>query len=186
MSSHPGSTLNSAIELAEYLRDIHYQPEQVQDFYPTPGTLSTAMFYTGLDPRDMKPVYVPKSREEKAMQRALLQFSQPRNYDLVHKALVEAGREDLIGFGPRCLIKPRGEFRDFGNSKGGNKGSKNGKGKKESNGNKGSKNSRDSRNSNNRKSSSRGNDTRNSGRNNGGKNSGRGKSSGKNSKRRPR
>ena len=184
MSSHPGSTLNSAIELAEYLRDIHYQPEQVQDFYPTPGTLSTAMFYTGLDPRDMKPVYVPKSREEKAMQRALLQFSQPRNYDLVHKALVEAGREDLIGFGPRCLIKPRGEFRDFGNSKGGNKGSKNGKGKKESNGNKG--NSRDSRNSNNRKSSSRGNDTRNSGRNNGGKNSGRGKSSGKNSKRRPR
>ena len=184
MSSHPGSTLNSAIELAEYLRDIHYQPEQVQDFYPTPGTLSTAMFYTGLDPRDMKPVYVPKSREEKAMQRALLQFSQPRNYDLVHKALVEAGREDLIGFGPRCLIKPRGEFRDFGNSKGGNKGSKNGKGKKEANGNKG--NSRDSRNSNNRKSSSRGNDTRNSGRNNGGKNSGRGKSSGKNSKRRPR
>ena len=154
------------------------------------------MFYTGLDPRDMKPVYVPKSREEKAMQRALLQFSQPRNYDLVHKALVEAGREDLIGFGPRCLsastcpvwpsIKPRGEFRDFGNSKGGNKGSKNGKGKKESNGNKGSKNSRDSRNSNNRKSSSRGNDTRNSGRNNGSKNSGRGKSSGKNSKRRPR
>ena len=184
MSSHPGSTLNSAIELAEYLRDIHYQPEQVQDFYPTPGTLSTAMFYTGLDPRTMKPVYVPKSREEKAMQRALLQFSQPRNYDLVHKALVEAGREDLIGFGPRCLIKPRGEFRDFGNSKGGNKGSKNGKGKKEANGNKG--NSRDSRNSNNRKSSSRGNDTRNSGRNNGGKNSGRGKSSGKNSKRRPR
>ena len=108
MSSHPGSTLDSAIELAEYLRDIHYQPEQVQDFYPTPGTLSTTMFYTGLDPRTMKPVYVPKSREEKAMQRALLQFSQPRNYDLVHEALVKAGREDLIGFGPRCLIKPRG------------------------------------------------------------------------------
>ena len=112
MSSHPGSTLDSAIELAEYLRDIHYQPEQVQDFYPTPGTLSTTMFYTGLDPRTMKPVYVPKSREEKAMQRALLQFSQPRNYDLVHEALVKAGREDLIGFGPRCLIKPRGEFRN--------------------------------------------------------------------------
>lgn len=112
MSSHPGSTLNSAIELAEYLRDIHYQPEQVQDFYPTPGTLSTTMFYTGLDPRDMKPVYIPKSREEKAMQRALLQFSQPRNYDLVYQALVKAGREDLVGFGPRCLIKPKDEFRN--------------------------------------------------------------------------
>ena len=182
MSSHPGSTLSSAIELAEYLRDIHYQPEQVQDFYPTPGTLSTAMFYTGLDPRDMKPVYVPKSREEKAMQRALLQFSQPRNYDLVHKALVEAGREDLIGFGPRCLIKPRGEFRDFGNSKGGDKNSKSSKGR----------NNKDNRNSNNKKSSSRGKDSRNSGgknsnmRNNSGKNSSKGKSSGKNSKRRPR
>ena len=182
MSSHPGSTLSSAIELAEYLRDIHYQPEQVQDFYPTPGTLSTAMFYTGLDPRDMKPVYVPKSREEKAMQRALLQFSQPRNYDLVHKALVEAGREDLIGFGPRCLIKPRGEFRDFGNSKGGDKNSKSSK----------SRNNKDNRNSNNKKSSSRGKDSRNSGgknsnmRNNSGKNSSKGKSSGKNSKRRPR
>ncbi|MEW9079113.1 YgiQ family radical SAM protein [Terrisporobacter glycolicus] len=107
MSSHPGSTLNSAIELAEYLRDIKYQPEQVQDFYPTPGTLSTTMFYTGLDPRTMKEVYVPKSKTEKAMQRALLQYSAPRNYDLVHRALVEAGREDLIGFGPRCLIKPK-------------------------------------------------------------------------------
>ena len=109
MSSHPGSTLNSAIELAEYLRDTKYQPEQVQDFYPTPGTLSTTMFYTGLDPLTMKPVYVPKSKHEKAMQRALLQYRAPRNYDLVHAALVEAGREDLIGFGPRCLIKPRGE-----------------------------------------------------------------------------
>lgn len=107
MSSHPGSTLNSAIELAEYLRDIKYQPEQVQDFYPTPGTLSTTMFYTGLDPRTMKEVYVPKSKTEKAMQRALLQYSALRNYDLVHRALVEAGREDLIGFGPRCLIKPK-------------------------------------------------------------------------------
>lgn len=124
MSSHPGSTLESAIELAEYLRDIHYQPEQVQDFYPTPGTLSTTMFYTGLDPRTMKPVYVPKSKEEKAMQRALLQFSQPRNYELVYKALVEAGREDLIGFGPKCIIKPRGEFRDFQHLKRGNKASK--------------------------------------------------------------
>ena len=107
MSSHPGSTLNSAIELAEYLRDIKYQPEQVQDFYPTPGTLSTTMFYTGIDPRTMKEVYVPKSKGEKAMQRALLQYSAPRNYDLVHAALVEAGREDLIGFGPKCLIKPK-------------------------------------------------------------------------------
>ena len=114
MSSHPGSTLNSAIELAEYLRDIKYQPEQVQDFYPTPGTLSTTMFYTGLDPLTMKPVYVPKSKQEKAMQRALLQYSAPRNYELVHQALVEAGREDLIGMAPRCLIKPR-EARGYAN-----------------------------------------------------------------------
>ncbi|MCC0696799.1 YgiQ family radical SAM protein [Clostridioides sp. ES-S-0048-02] len=109
MSSHPGSTLNSAIELAEYLRDTHYQPEQVQDFYPTPGTLSTTMFYTGIDPLTMKPVYVPKSKRDKAMQRALLQYRAPRNYDLVYSALVEAGREDLIGFGHRCLIKPKDE-----------------------------------------------------------------------------
>ncbi|HGS8978333.1 TPA: YgiQ family radical SAM protein [Clostridioides difficile] len=109
MSSHPGSTLNSAIELAEYLRDTHYQPEQVQDFYPTPGTLSTTMFYTGIDPLTMKPVYVPKSKRDKAMQRALLQYRAPRNYDLVYSALVEAGREDLIGFGHRCLIKPKNE-----------------------------------------------------------------------------
>ena len=100
-------SLKEAIELAEYLRDIKYQPEQVQDFYPTPGTLSTTMFYTGIDPRSMKEVYVPKSKGEKAMQRALLQYSAPRNYDLVHAALVEAGREDLIGFGPKCLIKPK-------------------------------------------------------------------------------
>ncbi|MFQ4178550.1 YgiQ family radical SAM protein [Clostridioides difficile] len=109
MSSHPGSTLNSAIELAEYLRDTHYQPEQVQDFYPTPGTLSTTMFYTGIDPLTMKPVYVSKSKRDKAMQRALLQYRAPRNYDLVYSALVEAGREDLIGFGHRCLIKPKSE-----------------------------------------------------------------------------
>ncbi|SHH58276.1 uncharacterized radical SAM protein YgiQ [Clostridium collagenovorans DSM 3089] len=107
MSSHPGSTLDSAIELAEYLRDIHYQPEQVQDFYPTPGTLSTTMFYTGLDPLTMKEVYIPRSRHEKAMQRALLQFRNPKNYALVKEALISAGREDLIGFGPKCLIKPR-------------------------------------------------------------------------------
>lgn len=107
MSSHPGSSLKEAIELAEYLRDINYQPEQVQDFYPTPGTLSTAMFYTGLDPLTMEKVYVPKTKEEKAMQRALLQFRNPRNYGLVYKALTEAGREDLIGPGKKCLIRAR-------------------------------------------------------------------------------
>ncbi|MBC2579145.1 YgiQ family radical SAM protein [Clostridium sp. DJ247] len=107
MSSHPGSSLKEAIELAEYLRDIHYQPEQVQDFYPTPGTLSTTMFYTGFDPFTMKEVYIPKTKNEKAMQRALLQYRNPMKYDLVHDALVQAGREDLIGFGPKCLIKPR-------------------------------------------------------------------------------
>ena len=114
MSSHPGSTLNSAIELAEYLRDTGYQPEQVQDFYPTPGTLSTTMFYTGLDPLTMNSVYVPKSKNEKAMQRALLQYKAPRNYALVHAALVEAGREDLIGLGQRCLIKPK-DVRPYSN-----------------------------------------------------------------------
>ncbi|WP_461615040.1 YgiQ family radical SAM protein [Clostridium sp. Marseille-QA1073] len=108
MSSHPGSTLDSAIELAEYLRDINYQPEQVQDFYPTPGTLSTVMFYTGLDPLTMEEVYVPKTRHEKAMQRALLQFRNPKHYNLVYEALTEAGRIDLIGYGPKCLIKPKG------------------------------------------------------------------------------
>lgn len=121
MSSHPGSTLKDAIQLAEYLRDIHYQPEQVQDFYPTPGTLSTAMFYTGLDPRTMRPVYVPKTKREKAMQRALLQYRNPKKYDIVYEALVEAGREDLIGFGPKCLIKPkngRKEDKLYGNHRG--------------------------------------------------------------------
>ena len=112
MSSHPGSTLSSAIELAVYLKKIGYQPEQVQDFYPTPGTLSTAMYYTGLDPRDMTPVYIPKSREEKQMQRALLQFGRPQNYDIVHKALVQAGRTDLIGYGPECLIRPRDKAKE--------------------------------------------------------------------------
>lgn len=107
MSSHPGCSIKEAVELAEYLRDIKYQPEQVQDFYPTPGTLSTTMFYTGLDPLTMKEVHVPKTRHEKAMQRALLQYKDPMKYDLVYSALVEAGREDLIGFGEKCLIKPR-------------------------------------------------------------------------------
>jgi len=109
MSSHPGSDLNSAIELAEYLRDIHHQPEQVQDFYPTPGTLSTAMYYTGLDPRDMKPVCVAKSAKEKAMQRALMQYRNPKNYHLVYEALVMSKRQDLIGFHSKALIKPKGQ-----------------------------------------------------------------------------
>lgn len=107
MSSHPGSELKDAIELAEYLRDIKYTPEQVQDFYPTPGTMSTCMFYTGLDPRTMEKVYVPKSYEEKKMQRALLQYRKPENYEIVKKALLKAGREDLIGFDKHCLIPPR-------------------------------------------------------------------------------
>ncbi len=107
MSSHPGSTLKDAVMLAEYLRDIRYTPEQVQDFYPTPGTMSTTMFYTELDPRTMEKVYVPKTYEEKKMQRALLQYRRPENYEIVKKALIKAGREDLIGFGEKCLIKPR-------------------------------------------------------------------------------
>lgn len=107
MSSHPGSTLKEAVELAEYLRDLGYMPEQVQDFYPTPSTLSTVMYYTGLDPRDMKPVYVCKNPHEKAMQRALIQYRNPKNYELVHEALIKAHREDLIGFDKKCLIRPR-------------------------------------------------------------------------------
>lgn len=107
MSSHPGSTLRDAVELAEYLRDLGYMPEQVQDFYPTPGTLSTCMYYTELDPRTMEPVYVPKTPHEKAMQRALIQYRKPQNYELVHEALVRANRTDLIGFEKHCLIRPR-------------------------------------------------------------------------------
>ena len=107
MSSHPGATLDEAIELAEYLRDIHYMPEQVQDFYPTPSTISTCMYYTGLDPRDMTPVYTATNPHEKAMQRALMQYRNPKNYELVKEALERAGRTDLIGFGPKCLIRPR-------------------------------------------------------------------------------
>ncbi len=107
MSSHPGSTLKEAIELAEYLRDLGYMPEQVQDFYPTPSTISTVMYYTGVDPRNMQPVYVCKNPHEKAMQRALIQYRNPKNYDLVKEALLAAGREDLIGFGKECLIRPR-------------------------------------------------------------------------------
>lgn len=107
MSSHPGSTLKEAIDLAEYLRDLGYMPEQVQDFYPTPSTISTCMYYTGVDPRTMQPVYVPKNPHEKAMQRALIQYRDPKNYDLVKEALLKEHREDLIGFGSECLIRPR-------------------------------------------------------------------------------
>jgi uncharacterized radical SAM protein YgiQ len=107
MSSHPGSDLAAAIELAEYIRDTRQMPEQVQDFYPTPGTLSTCMYYTGLDPRTMEPVYVAKDPHEKAMQRALIHYSHPRNYRLVFEALTKAQRTDLIGHGAKCLIPPR-------------------------------------------------------------------------------
>lgn len=107
MSSHPGSGLKEAIALAEYVRDLGYMPEQVQDFYPTPSTISTCMYYTGSDPRSGRKVYVPRSPKEKAMQRALIQYRDPANYDLVHEALIKGNRRDLIGFGPKCLIKPR-------------------------------------------------------------------------------
>ena len=107
ISSHPGSTLREAVELAEYLRDLGYMPEQVQDFYPTPSTISTCMYYTGLDPRTMKEVYVPKLPHEKAMQRALIQYRNPKNYDLVVEALKRADRMDLVGFDKKCLVRPR-------------------------------------------------------------------------------
>lgn len=105
MSSHPGSTMQEAVKLAEYIRDMGYNPEQVQDFYPTPSTLSTVMYYTGLDPRTMEKVYVPTDPHEKAMQRALIQYRDPKNYYLVREALLKAHREDLIGSGPKCLIR---------------------------------------------------------------------------------
>lgn len=107
MSSHPGSTLQEAVELAEFLRDLGYMPQQVQDFYPTPSTISTCMYYTGLDPRTMKEVYVAHNPHEKAMQRALIQYRDPRNYELVKEALQKTGRTDLIGFDKNCLIPPR-------------------------------------------------------------------------------
>jgi len=107
MSSHPGSTIKEAVALAEYLRDIGYMPEQVQDFYPTPSTMSTVMYYTGIDPVTTKRVYVCKNPHEKAMQRALIQYRNPKNYELVREALKLAGRDDLIGFDKKCLIKPR-------------------------------------------------------------------------------
>lgn len=108
MSSHPGSGLKEAVELAEYIRDLGYMPEQVQDFYPTPSTLSTVMYYTGVDPRTMEKIYVPRSPHEKALQRALIQYRRPENYDLVKEALIKTGRQDLIGFdNKKCLIPPR-------------------------------------------------------------------------------
>lgn len=139
MSSHPGSTLKEAVELAEYVRDIGYMPEQVQDFYPTPSTISTCMYYTGVDPRTMKPVYVPHNPHEKAMQKALMMYRKPENYDLVKEALIKAGRQDLIGFDKKCLIAPRkmdrkGEHqgqRSYGkNDKSKNNSIKNGKNSK--------------------------------------------------------
>ncbi|MCQ2419082.1 MAG: YgiQ family radical SAM protein [Clostridia bacterium] len=107
MSSHPGSSLKEAVELAEHIRDLGYMPEQVQDFYPTPSTISTVMYYTGIDPRTMKKVYVPTDPREKAMQRALIQYRDPKNYAIVYEALEKAGRKDLIGTGEKCLIRPR-------------------------------------------------------------------------------
>ncbi len=107
MSSHPGCTMEDAVILAEYIRDIGYNPEQVQDFIPTPGSMATAMYYSGYDPRTMEPVYVPRDPHEKAMQRALMQYRNPKNYDLVYEALVKANRQDLIGYGPNCLIRPK-------------------------------------------------------------------------------
>ncbi len=117
MSSHPGSTLKEAVELAEYLRELGYMPEQVQDFYPTPSTISTCMYYTGLDPRTMQQVYVPVSPHEKAMQRALIQYRDPKNYDLVVEALKLAGRTDLIGYDKKCLVRPLAEKRSLRETK---------------------------------------------------------------------
>ena len=116
MSSHPGSTIGEAIELACYLKQEHYAPEQVQDFYPTPGTASTVMYYTGINPLTDKKVYTPTSYEEKAEQRALLQFNRPQNADKVRKALIRAHREDLIGFGAECLVKPERNYSPQRNS----------------------------------------------------------------------
>ena len=107
MSSHPGSTMKEAVELAEFCRDMGFNPEQVSDFYPTPSTISTCIYYTGVDPRTMNEVYCPRSPHEKAMQRALIQYRNPKNRDLVEEALAIAGRRDLIGYGPECLIRPR-------------------------------------------------------------------------------
>ena len=151
MSSHPGCSLTEAVELAEYLRDLGYMPEQVQDFYPTPSTISTCMYYTGVDPRTMEPVYVPKNPHEKAMQRALIQYRNPANYELVKEALLKAHRSDLIGFDAKCLIRPRPDKnhpgadknhrgRDDRNTGGKNAGNRNAGGKNAGNRNMGGKN----------------------------------------------
>ena len=131
MSSHPGSTLKDAIELSLYLRDQGCNPEQVQDFYPTPGTASTVMYYTGINPLDMKPVYAPDDYREKLMQRALLQYRRPENRNLVREALIKAGREDLIGYGPNCLVTPDGrkKMRSGGEAPAGKKNGKQAGGK---------------------------------------------------------
>ena len=113
MSSHPGSTIHDAVRLAQYLNAHHINPQQVQDFYPTPGTVSTCMFYTGIDPFTMKKVYVPKTYKEKNIQRALLQYRDPANYRLVHEALVAAGRDDLIGYSGKCLIRPSKDDKNY-------------------------------------------------------------------------
>ena len=114
MSSHPGCGMKEAVELAEFVRDLGYMPEQVQDFYPTPSTISTCMYYTGVDPRTGRSVYVPKDPHEKALQRALIQYRDPKKRDLIEEALTRAGRRDLIGYGPKCLIRPREENRRYG------------------------------------------------------------------------
>lgn len=112
MSSHPGSTLQESIKLAEYIRDLGYMPEQVQDFYPTPSTISTCMYYTGVNPLTMESVYIPVTFHEKAMQRALIQYKKPENYELVKEALIKGNRKDLIGFDKKCLIAPRKQHRN--------------------------------------------------------------------------
>lgn len=117
MSSHPGSTLKEAIELAEYIRDLGYMPEQVQDFYPTPSTISTCMYYTGVNPLTMEQVYTPVTFHEKAMQRALIQYKKPENYELVKEALIKSNRTDLIGFNKKCLIAPQKKFNRHKNER---------------------------------------------------------------------
>ena len=138
MSSHPGCTLQDAVKLAEWLNKTGRQPEQVQDFYPTPGTLSTCMYYTGIDPRTMEPVYVPTDPHDKAMQRALMQWKRPDKRSLVLEALRKAGREDLIGYGKECLLRPShpGGASAAGQSerKGGGREQRPGSGRKEKDG----------------------------------------------------
>ncbi len=145
MSSHPGSTLKEAVELAEYLRDIGYMPEQVQDFYPTPSTMSTVMYYTGIDPNTRKSVYVCRNPHEKALQRALIQYRNPKNYELVKEALLAAGRTDLIGFDKKCLIRPRNFAQNQQNTGNGNR-QNNSKGTNNKNKKSRSVNTKDSRN----------------------------------------